>query len=63
MYQKPTLERFGSLRDLTQFGSSSGFDGLGIFLNIVTGGAAGGDADGCNPNGGALDGCIGGSHS
>ena len=30
MYQKPTLERFGSLRDLTQLGAGADCDG-GIF--------------------------------
>jgi hypothetical protein len=31
MYQKPVLERFGSFRELTQWGLSSASDGGSIF--------------------------------
>ncbi|MQA92416.1 MAG: lasso RiPP family leader peptide-containing protein [Gemmatimonas sp.] len=43
MYEKPVLERFGSLRELTLIGfGADGDGGIGIpFLNITI-------ADGCN---------------
>lgn len=31
MYQKPTLEKFGSFRDLTRLGFASSTDGASIF--------------------------------
>ena len=31
MYEKPTLERFGTFRDLTQLGNNSGTDAASVF--------------------------------
>lgn len=32
MYQKPTLQRFGALREMTQFGGNAGYDLLGLLI-------------------------------
>ncbi|CAN5769233.1 hypothetical protein BH23GEM3_BH23GEM3_07050 [soil metagenome] len=40
MYEKPSLERFGTFRDLTQIGAAAGDDISAVF----------GLAAGCNPN-------------
>ena len=31
MYQKPTLQKFGTFRELTRFGFASAADGISIF--------------------------------
>lgn len=59
MYERPTLQRLGSLRSLTQYGYGSQNDLLGILLNVITNNDADGAADGCKSGGGFLTGCRG----
>lgn len=49
MYEKPRLQRFGSFRELTQVGRSTGWDIVGILLDN--------DDVGCRQNGGVITGC------
>jgi hypothetical protein len=55
MYERPSLQRLGSLRDLTQYGTGNQNDLLGIWLNAITPSAP----DGCTQGGGLFTGCRG----
>ena len=54
MYESPRLERFGTFRELTQAGRSSGWDLYGVLLD---------DDVGCTENGGIYDAEIGCNYS
>lgn len=53
MYERPMVQRLGSLRSLTQYGMGSTNDLLGILLNVISPSAP----DGCTTGGGLLTGC------
>jgi hypothetical protein len=50
MYEKPKLQKYGSFRELTQVGRSTGWDIVGILLDN--------DDIGCKTSGGIVTGCL-----
>jgi hypothetical protein len=50
MYEKPRLQKYGSFRELTQVGRSTGWDLVGILLDN--------DDVGCKTSGGIITGCV-----